>query len=300
MEVKDMNDSASYVAMSDREKYLFDLQGYLKIRDFLTMDEVNALNAALDANQNMLGEFGEPNTLSGDWTGRPLEGVCSPFRHYGGMLTWEQPWCQPFRDLLAHPKLIPYLNTLFGRGWKMDHGVDVLSSKEGCEGLKLHGSGNFTFNGSRFYAYSNGTMRSGLIVCQYSLTDVKPSDGGLCVIPGSHKANVACPDDILNWESDQTLVYNIPLKAGDLVIFNEATTHGTLPWKSNGERRTALYRYTPKYMHYAGGVYETSLPEWTSELTEAQRSVLEPPYIYHRPLIEEDGVSLVRPRREGE
>ena len=53
-------------------------------------------------------------------------------------------------------------------------------------------------------------------------------------------------------------------------------------------------------MHYAGGVYETSLPEWTSELTEAQRAVLEPPYIYHRPLIEEDGVSLVHPRREGE
>ena len=24
-------------------------------------------------------------------------------------------------ELLAHPKLAPYLNTLFGRGWKADH-----------------------------------------------------------------------------------------------------------------------------------------------------------------------------------
>ena len=32
------------------------------------------------------------------------------------MLTWEQPWCQPFRDLMAHPKAIPYLNSREGCG----------------------------------------------------------------------------------------------------------------------------------------------------------------------------------------
>ena len=35
------------------------------------------------------------------------------------------------------------------------------------------------------------------------------------------------------------------------------------------------------------------------ELTEAQRAVLEPPYVYNRPLIEADGVAVVRPWREG-
>ena len=33
------------------------------------------------------------------------------------------------------------------------------------------------------------------------------------------------------------------------------------------------------------------MPEWVSELTEAQQAVLEPPYIYHRPLIEADGTT---------
>ena len=33
----------------------------------------------------------------------------------------------------------------------------------------------------------------------------------------------ACSDDILAWEASQELVYNIPLKAGDIVFFNEAT-----------------------------------------------------------------------------
>ncbi len=140
-----MSDAAPYAMMSSREKYLYDLQGYLVVREFLSGDEVSLLNASLDANEEHRGEYSEPNKHSGDWRSRPMEGDHAPFRHFAGMLTWEHPWCQPFRDLLAHPRLIPYLNTLFGRGWKLDHGIDVLTSKAGCEGLKLHGSGNVTF-----------------------------------------------------------------------------------------------------------------------------------------------------------
>ena len=91
-------------------------------------------------------------------------------------------------------------------------------------------------------------------------------------------------------------MYNVPCKTGDMVIFNEATLHGTLPWTAEHERRSLLYRYSPKYLHFAGGTYQTSQPEWVSELTEAQQAVLEPPYIYNRPLVEADGETVVRPR----
>ena len=83
-----------------------------------------------------------------------------------------------------------------------------------------------------------------------------------------------------------------------MVIFNEATLHGTLPWTAKHERRSLLYRYSPKYLHFAGGTYQTSQPKWVSELSEAQQAVLEPPYIYDRPLIEDDGVTVVKPQRE--
>lgn len=266
------------------------------VKNFLTPAEVQTLNEAVDANMDKRIDRGRRE--QGD--GKIVQGEFAPFFHQMGALTWEQPWCQPFRDLLAHPKVIPYLNTLMGRGWKLDHNIEVLTAKAGCQGLPLHGSGNLTFNGSRFYRYQNGRMRCGLIVLQYYLKDVNPGDGGLCVVPGSHKANFPIPADIQMGEADQEIVYQIPIKAGDLVIFNEATTHGTIPWRGKGERRLAFYRYTPKYLHYHGGYYETSLPEWVSELTEAQQAVLDPPYIYHRPLIEDDGVAVTRPRREGE
>ncbi|NKB69686.1 MAG: hypothetical protein GKR89_21665 [Candidatus Latescibacteria bacterium] len=275
--------------MNDTEKFLFDLQGFLKVPGFLSTAEVDALNRAFDANEDRRGQDGNHNTR-GNLVGEKRRGM------FTGMLQWDKPHCLPFRDLLAHARLVPYLDTLFGRGWKMDHSPFMLCGGKGSEGLILHGSTSRTFGGAQYYAYANDTMRCGMIVCQFQLADVNQGDGGLCVVPGSHKANFPLPAQIQGWEEHQEIVYNIPCKAGDMVIFNEATLHGTLPWTAKHERRSLLYRYSPKYLHFAGGTYQTSQPEWVAELTEAQQAVLEPPYIYNRPLIEEDGVTVVRPR----
>jgi ectoine hydroxylase-related dioxygenase (phytanoyl-CoA dioxygenase family) len=288
-----MNEQVNFPTMSDREKYLFDLQGFIVIKGMLSTAEVKALNEALDANHDKRQDDTN-SSAPGPLAGEHKRGL------YKGMLSWEKPWCLPFRGLLAHKKIIPYLNTLLGRGWKLDHNLFVYTAKKGTEGLGLHGHGQVNLSGSRFYAYQNGRMRCGLINCQYQLADVNPGDGGLCVVPGSHKTNFPMPREIAHWEADQQVVYHVPMKAGDLVIFSENTTHGTLPWTADSERRSLFYRYTPMYLHYTGGVYETNTPEWVSDLTEAQQAVLQPPYVYNRPLIEEDGETVVTPRREGE
>lgn len=278
--------------MNETEKFLFDVQGYLIIRNFLAPAEVDRLNRAFDANRDKQGEDGN----SGIGNSRTL-GSERKRGIFTGMLTWEHPWCDPFRELLAHPKSIPYLNTMLGRGWRMDHEPFMLCGGAGAEGLRLHGPGA-NFDGSQYYIYKNGVMRCGMIVLQFQLADVIAGEGGFCCIPGSHKANYRCPAEILEWEAETQCIVNPACKAGDLLIFNEATTHGTLPWKAAHERRSLLYRYSPKYLHFAGGVYGTTFPEWVNELPEAQRAVLEPPYIYNRPLIEDDGETVVRPQRE--
>ena len=86
--------------MSDREKFLYDLQGFLHVPGFLGKAEVVALNAAFDAN----------------WDKRHW-GVGGKQNEFTGMLEWPKPHCDPFRELLAHPKSLPYLNTQFGQGW---------------------------------------------------------------------------------------------------------------------------------------------------------------------------------------
>ena len=186
--------------MNVREKFRRP-SGFLKVEDFLAPDEVRALNDAFDANGqgNPRSQLAPDGDLVGELQRDSFE----------GMLTWEKPWCQPFRELLAHPKLIPTWNTMFGRGWKMDHSPFMLASTAGTEGLRLHGATSRLFDGTQHYSYANGQMRCGMIVCQFQLADVNEGDGGLCVIPGSHKANFTCPDDIKNYQRNRELVYNI-------------------------------------------------------------------------------------------
>jgi ectoine hydroxylase-related dioxygenase (phytanoyl-CoA dioxygenase family) len=278
--------------VTEREKYLYDIQGYLVVPDFLTSEEVDRLNAAFDANRDKMTE--DRNSNSG---GSPaLEGHKRGY--FDGMLTWEKPWCEPFRDLLVHPKIIPNLDTLHGRGWRMDHSPFALFSNKGAEGLILHGPGHNYF-GLAAYHYKNGQMRTGMVVFQYQLADVNEGDGGFCCVPGSHKANFPLPEKTRLCEQDRDLIRNIACKKGDLLIFDEATTHGTLPWRAEHERRSLLYRYSPHYLHYAGGYHQTSFPEWVNELTEAQRAVLEPPYHYNRPKIEPDGKTVTYSRSPG-
>ena len=281
--------------MSDREKFLFDLQGFLHVRQVLTPEEVKAMNDAIDANVPPFTEenWTGPNVYGGGMAGKASNHGC------GGMLTWPQPWCQPFRDLLAHPRAIPYLNTIFGRGWKLDHRPGCIMARKGKGGHGLHGNTSRIFDGAQFYNCTNGQIRTGLTVFQYQLADINPGDGGITVIPGSHKANFKCPEDIMLYNEDKECVYNVACKAGDLVIFMEATIHGALPWTADHERRSLLYRYCPKYMQWAPHNYgEHELPEWTEELTDLQRAVLEPPYMDNRPLIEDDAETLARPAHE--
>ena len=282
------------IEISEREKFLLDLQGFLHVKEFLSAEEVRALNEAVDANVDEEAEdfFPQEAQYGGGMDGQFYKGTAD------GMLTWEQPWCQPFRDMLAHPKLIPYLNTFFGRGWRLDEEPFISFAKKGTGGHGLHGATSRIFDDGFFYHYANGQIRTGLAVFQFQLADINPGDGGIAVIPGSHKANFKCPEDIMLYSADREVVRNVASKAGDMVIFLEATIHGALPWTAEHNRRSLFYRYGSKYLNFHSGYIETSHPEWVSELTDVQRAVLEPAYAYSRPLLEDDGATLAHPGQE--
>lgn len=76
-------------------------------------------------------------------------------------------------------------------------------------------------------------------------------------------------------------------KAGDVIFFSEATSHGSLAWKGkHGDRKTVIYRFSPSNYGYSRSYY----PKWMhsnhendkihfyEDLTEAELAVLEPPY----------------------
>ena len=98
----------------------------------------------------------------------------------------------------------------------------------GCEGGLLHGGGVERGDISEVYFFKNDRIFTGLTVVEYLLADEGPGDGGVAVIPGSHKANLACPKSMIKWKSTKSTCSKVNGKAGDAIIFTETLTHGTL------------------------------------------------------------------------
>ena len=250
--------------MSDEELYLFDLRGYLVIEGVLSAAEVAELNRLLDAQQ----------------LPPPAESVKS--QRFGGFLFWDE----PFRTLLDHPRILPYLEVLLGDGFRLDHYYGIHMATD-TGGLRLHGGGT-PYEPEEYYVFRD-RMYNGLSVVTWALTDAPPEQGGSGCIPGSHKANYPCPPDIRRFERDPGCVIQVPMRAGDVVVFTEALTHGTHPWTAPHERRSLLFKYSPK--HLAWGHHDQP---WRAELrdllTERQRRLLEPPYIPERqPIVHAEG-----------
>jgi hypothetical protein len=261
--------------MNEEEKYLFDLNGYLVIKDVLASDEIALCNQSVDQHTDQIRERVDELSLSGG--SEPLKGITGR-GDLGGMLGWEKPWSQPFRELLAHPKIVPYLNEILGVGFRMDHNPGLITMRKGAEGHVFHGSSGPSFDPHQYYVFKNGKIHCGLTVVAWQFSDVNPDDGGLCLIPGSHKCNFSCPQPMKHHQKYQEHIRQITCKAGDVVIFTEAVTHGTLPWKAGHQRRSLLFRYSPGNLAYARSYYPSWPEPSLQDLTAEQLSVLEPPY----------------------
>lgn len=227
--------------MNAKEKYLLDVQGYLVIEKVLNNQQLTDMNRAIDERQSR-GESVQQ-----------------------GFLEWGE---SDFRDLINDPIISPYLKDILGNHYRLDHEYAIMHRK-GADKLSLHGGGN-PYDPGQYYQVRQGNIYSGLTVVSYALTDIGTDDGGFCCIPGSHKAAFPLPESYREYEEIGPVVH-VPQKAGDVLIFTEALTHGTLPWKGMHERRSLLYKFSPSMIAWAK--YERS-PELLAKLTPEQQEIV--------------------------
>jgi len=199
------------------------------------------------------------------------------------MLGWSAPHREPFREVLSHPKVASALNELVGVGYRLDHSPLMIAQEQGSEGHTLHG-GAVTESGEPAwplaYDFRHGHMRNQLLTVCMQLSDAPAGAGGFCAVPGSHKSNFPIPPELADLADEElaTCVVQPVLAPGDLLLFSEATLHGTLPWTATHQRRTVIYRFAPAGSAYGRGY----LPEWPEPVLEgmspAQLAVMEAPY----------------------
>lgn len=265
--------------MDALEQYVFDVNGFIIVRDILSAQQVAALNEAIDANQDRVRLRADEQLLAGE--SQRLRGTHGR-GDIGGILTWPQPWCQPFRDLLSHPPALQRMLVLIGNGLRYAN-ANGISMTQGAEGCLLHG-GDVMRPNSHLFRFRNGVFWNSLMGVCYQLTDVGPGDGGFVCIPGSHKANLDLPDDVVRLDRDPGCLVQPEMRAGDALIFTEALTHGTLPWTATHERRTLLYRYSAGAWSSAPGtVQREQYAPFYDELTPLQQALMQPPYSPNRP-----------------
>ncbi|NEQ26423.1 MAG: phytanoyl-CoA dioxygenase family protein [Microcoleus sp. SIO2G3] len=241
--------------MNELECYLFDLQGFIVIENALTTEQIKALNKLLE---QQIAKVDEPGKLN--------------FR-FDGLL----PLGETFHTLIDNPRITPYLIALLGSAFRLDHDyVHIIRQGKGPIGTHLHG-GATPYDPCQYYTYRNGRMYNGLCAVAYNLTDVNLGEGGFGCIPGSHKSNLPFPDQWRDLEHPHPCVQTLTGKAGTAILFTEALTHGTLPWKGQQERRTLFYKYSPHPSAWSRYYYN---PDDYPELTEAQRRILRTPGVY--------------------
>ena len=238
--------------MTDEERYLFDLQGYLVISDALDAGHIARLNAVLD---EMLAGAGDPMANT----------------HRFGRLLGRDP---VFRELIDNPRVAPHLEAVLGQGFRLDHDyADVIRSGLGPIGATLHGGGT-PFRPAEYYHVRDGRIHSGLAVVAYNLKDVGPEEGGFACVPGSHKSAFRFPDAWRDLSEPHAAVRRVTGPAGAAILFTEALTHGTLPWRGSDERRTLFYKYSPAPLSCAATYYDDA--EYP-DISERQKAILEPP-----------------------
>ena len=112
------------------------------------------------------------------------------------------------------------------------------------------------------------TLRTALLGCNVILSDHDPGDGGFCIVPGSHKSNFKMPKGMVDGENYEEFIVQPATKAGDVILFFEGTVHGAKSWKSDRQRRTCLYRFSP-----ATNVYGRSCKYWKDFLLLPQFNI---------------------------
>jgi hypothetical protein len=233
------------VTMTDGEIYEFDLNGYIIYRNILSSDEVRRMNEIVDSSP--AGEM--------DKTHFSFLGI-DPI----------------FMELMVRPNVLQILRVMIGDWLRLDHsyGLQMLGDTQIRD--NLHG-GPRADNGEHEYQWVQGRMYNGLVVVMYGLEDVNPGDGGLIVVPGSHKANQGGYRPPV----DSHLVVNPSFKAGDMLIFTEALVHGTRQWKPQRRRRSLLYKYSPGHSTWAD---PANLKQYEAlATTDVQRDLLRPPSV---------------------
>ena len=275
--------------MDDRvQDYLFDLQGYLVLKNAISAADLREMNQWIDDHESHVAE---PWSTDGDsqkrsrWIGHvethtynEENGVNFQSIIEGGPI---------FERLIDHPAWIDSVKKY------IHSSVNGLSIHENFLNVRgpggyihIHCGGHVPLSYLTFRQNNTGEWMVGQINVLMALNDIGEGDGPPVLIPGSHKCTEIHPrlevdgrglvyDGVSGKPAGTAIaVEEMYLKAGDVLLFTDAITHGSAERTNPGYRRTIVYRYSPKYVRERFN-YQIS-QGLLQHLTPERRAIIEP------------------------
>ena len=264
--------------MNAKQKYFFDLTGYLHLKNVLTTDELSNAQAAINRLLKMSSDKLQPGI--GRDNGNGDTSFSNGFSADKSLesLTW-------------HPVTRPIISELTGGKPRFNRGSLIVNQHHNQRMTRLHCAREDCGWQTRRYGVKDGRIHCNDFICFFYFTDVNPDDGGVIVLPGSHKSEFERPqisythtepDGIFFQDPEDPnqrlhpALVNVTPKAGDVVILSELLVHGVQIWKpTDRDRRFLILRYKTQYFSNDSGrkhpfpeeVWERLSPE-TQELSE--------------------------------
>lgn len=245
--------------LAPHEKWFFDHHGFIILRKVVPPEEIERMIH--------LGE---------QWHASPLDSLPPPLTstsrigdrsstiaHWINHIQYGDP---VFQRLVLNLEIMRVIIALT-RGTPCLVDCALTQNHQTSDDIHFHAAG-------QDYGIKDETPRAGFLNAAISLVDVPAGTGFVC-LPGSHKRNFDPPDTLSIYDGPPTVI-NVPVNAGDCVIFTEALYHGARRWTESYPRYTIFNRYIDKDSHNA-------LPIET-----------------HKHLISEEVYELEQPARQGQ
>ena len=194
--------------MTPKQKYLLGLNGYLHIPAVLTSNQLKTAQMAVDRCINT-----------------PEEKLTT-----SRIFAFDK----SLETLALHPKTFSITKALTDNKPCLNQGTMAINTHEQNKITQFHCAREDCGWQTRRYLAKNGQIFCNDIVVFFYFTDFLSGDGGLVVLPGSHKSEFERLPDLLFSDLNDTkpqlhsALKNITANAGDAIILTELTTHGVL------------------------------------------------------------------------
>lgn len=200
--------------LSEEQRFLFDLKGYLVIPNVFGEAETAAMREQVYHITHATGKL-PPHE-------RTVPGGASEV-------------------VLRNPQVKAALNTLIGPDVRLDNQFVVWRNMGTGDAQGAH-QGGPERNPHFHYHVSDGRIYSALTRMVVELNPVGKQDGGTVFLAGSHKANFHIPASIKTKREDMyaPLFDSYECPAGSIVLFSENTCHAGPVWNNPDHPRAAI------------------------------------------------------------